>query len=151
MKPHLLILIGLFSLLSFSSQSQVSEDAGADTVLKIKNPYKKSQTKWLNKKGFKKYNWNDPAINLHLDKALDSRYSTNFINGLGVATISWGLLHNALNSMLHQLSDDWDKGDYKIAMAPYVVGGALVGTALIMNGKTQKELKKAKKLYRAGY
>ena len=88
MKPYLpLIVCVLFFTLEVKAQHP--DSTATETILKIQNPYKAGQNKWLIKQGFNttQYDWQDDAINLSLKKAISKRSDTNALNGIGIGLV----------------------------------------------------------------
>lgn len=82
------LTITLFTSLSFDLKAQSIDSLNQETILKswnANNPYSKTQTRWLEKKGFQttEYSWDNIGINSHIDKVFKMRET-----GVGYGLVS---------------------------------------------------------------
>lgn len=149
MKPNLttyLFCIAIFFSLLAHAQEMDSTQTD-ETILKIENPYKKGQTKWLNTYGFYTdgYDWSDPAINLNIEKAVKRRSTGNLLGIIGGSVLVLGLAANIFGSLAHDISDSNPNEEYQVIKGPYYIGGAMVATSIGLSFDSIAKLNKAKK------
>lgn len=131
---HLIALNGFF--FNLSAQASINS-VKSETILK-ESPYSKSQISWIVENGFdaKGYNWDSPAINLHLNKALKKREQ-------GYA---WSLI-SVLSTVVSITAKSGDSGRKKV-WYPMAVGSTILSFSKFHMAK--KKVSKAQK-YRLEY
>lgn len=155
MKPNLTIyLFVVFKIYSTLCQAQGNDST---TVInepqKIENPYKKGQTRWLNKNQFftEGYDWKDPAINLYLDKAIKRRATSNLVGITGASVLLLGLVGNFMGSLSKEINSSNPNEEYQVTTWPYYLGGTMVGTSIVLSLDSTSKLNKAKALQKARF
>lgn len=133
-------------LISSYSFSQEIDSTEVETILKIKNPHNKEQTKWLKKQGFEvdTYQWNNDSINLHLRKALTNR---NYRDGLaysGGALIVLNFIGNVLGE-LGDLAENTDREKFEPKHGLYMIGTMMLLSSVLFDKKAKQEASIAKK------
>lgn len=146
----IILVVGLSPQLTVAQETDPIRTQTEETILKVEKPnYRRSQIKWLNKEGFDtdSYEWNDPNINLLLDKSLKQR-SWGDISGItGGTLVAINLLSNfVLGPILHSLSDDHDKGEFKPSNQLYYIGGTMIAASFALNLSALGKLSKAKNM-----
>lgn len=151
MKPNLTLFLTFFSITIFSFQLK-GQEAGTistgsfETILKLENPYSENRTKWLNRNGFKTdtYNWNDPAINLYLDRAVKNRSTGNAFGFIGGAALFIGVLINIQAGVVRSSGNSVES---KSTINPfYLIGGTFVVTSIGLKMDAHNQLRNAKEI-----
>lgn len=150
-KQAKLILLFIFLWLVQKAQGQTGKRA-ENTIQKVDNDqsqYSKKQLRWLNREGFDTeiYSWTNDEINLNIKKSLVSRKRANITTAVGLSLLVLNLTYNAMGILVHELSEDPDKGSFQSKNGLYFVGGTVMATSLVFHINKDSKLKKAKQLY----
>ncbi|WP_370089704.1 hypothetical protein [Ekhidna sp.] len=146
MKPILTTIFILILILTFCSRlhAQESDTTKTETILRLKNPYKKNQSKWLNSNDFNtsSYDWSDPVINLHLDRAVKNRSTGNAFGFIGGAALFIGVLTSIQAGVVRSSGNSVES---KSTINPfYLIGGTFVMTSIGLKMDANNQLRNAK-------
>lgn len=146
MKPILTTIFTLILILTFCSQlnAQESDTVKAKTILKLENPYKKNQTKWLNSNEFNtsSYDWSNPAVNLYLDRAVKNRSTGNALGLAGGAALLLGVLTSIQAGVMRSSGNS--EGSNSTINPFYLIGGTFVVTSIGLKMDSHNQLRNAK-------
>lgn len=138
LSPIILLLILMVLSFNMTNAQETGIKNKEPTVLKIENPYKKGKTKWLNNNGFETstYDWSDIEVNLLIDKSLKRRSTGNLLGFTGGGILLLGLYANLVASTFQRES--------KVINGPYIVGGTLIATSVVLSFNSISLLNKAR-------
>lgn len=113
------------------------------TEFSLRSPYKASQNKFLIQNGFDlhTYTWDNEAVNLNLEKAIESRKNGHIMLGVAAFSFVTGGIFKMVSAVVE---NDEDRNDASATGNTFfIVSGGMLLTSLILNSSAKNKVRKA--------